>query len=235
MIIKNELQNLEKIKGLIFDIDGTITQWISVPEFLKEMLNEYDLLYSDEVLTQFFNALSQHELHVLTTGEVDSDIYGMYLENNISLLKENHISGIEFKNKMFTKEADNVKVEDHLPEEMKKLASSYSLYCYTNWFYKQAVMKLRKYDLEKYFHEIFAFENQYMKYSKMGFLSILSKLELESSEVIHIGDSKCDIDVSQKAGIQSILIDYELNKQDLYSSTSCIVSNFSDIRKVLKK
>ena len=83
MIIKNELQNLEKIKGLIFDIDGTITQWISVPEFLKEMLNEYDLLYSDEVLTQFFNALSQHELHVLTTGEVDSDIYGMYLENNI--------------------------------------------------------------------------------------------------------------------------------------------------------
>ncbi len=53
MILKNELKTND-VKMLSFDIDGTITQWTSVPDFLASVLAEYNLPYRDEVMTQFF-------------------------------------------------------------------------------------------------------------------------------------------------------------------------------------
>lgn len=232
MILKNELQ-AQNVKTLLFDIDGTITQWTSVPEFLASVLKEYGLPYKDEVLAQFFRAIEWFESHNLVTSETDPKIYGAFLGECIELLKENGISGNDFRERMFAKEPDFVKVEDNISEKIEALYQKYQLYCYTNWFYAQAIKKLNKYNLTKYFQEIFNFENNYLKCNKVGFMIILGRLNLKKDELVHIGDSECDILGSKSAGVQSILLDYENKKHELYNSATAVITEFSDISRVL--
>ena len=68
MILKNELKTND-VKMLSFDIDGTITQWTSVPDFLASVLAEYNLPYSDEVMAQFFKAVDFFDMHLITSSE----------------------------------------------------------------------------------------------------------------------------------------------------------------------
>lgn len=144
MVIKNDLKIVDT-KMLSFDIDGTITQWTSVPNFLASVLSEYSLSYSDEVMKQFFRAVEWFDMHLITSSECSEEIYGACLGESIEVLKQNGISGNDFRRRMFLKEADFTKAEADIQTSVAKLYQSYDLYCYTNWFKSQALKKLDKY------------------------------------------------------------------------------------------
>lgn len=234
MIIKNDLK-IADTKMLSFDIDGTITQWTSVPDFLASVLSEYGLSYSDEVMKQFFRAVEWFDMHLVTSSECSEEIYGACLGESIEILKQNGISGMDFRRRMFLKEADFTKTETDIQTSVAKLYQSYDLYCYTNWFKSQALRKLNKYGLTEYFKGIYAYDNNYIKFTKVGFLIATYGLGLEVENVIHIGDSETDIRPSKLAGIQSILIDYKGNKQDLYDKATAVVTEFRDIPMMLER
>lgn len=136
---------------------------------------------------------------------------------------------------MFLKEADFTMIEEGINLSIAELSHDYVLYCYTNWFYKQALKKLDKYALTEYFKGIYAYDNNYIKFTKVGFLVATYKLGLKVENVIHIGDSEVDIVPSRNAGIQSILVDYDGKKQELYDKATAVVTEFRDIPMLLKK
>lgn len=105
--------------------------------------------------------------------------------------------------------------------------------CYTNWFKFQALKKLERHGISDYFDHFYSFENMFIKFSSVGFQSILLELGLDASNVIHIGDSDSDL-VCKLAGIPCVLIDYHANKEELYNRADVVVTEFKDISRVLK-
>lgn len=219
---------------LSFDIDGTITQWTSVPDFFASVLTEYNLSYSDEVMAQFFKAVDFFDMHLITSSECLEAIYGFILGDTIELLKQNGISGDDFRRRMFLKEADFKKTEEGIKDSVGILAKDYDLYCYTNWFKSQALKKLDKYGLTEYFKDVYAYDNNYIKFTKVGFLVATYGLGLEVENVIHIGDSRVDIRPANNAGIQTVLVDYNGNKEDLHGIATAVVTEFRDIPMMLE-
>lgn len=243
MIIIDKLSNSADINTVILDIDGTITRWKNIQHFLKKALNILGVPYNDDALKGLFKAMKYRELHAITTGEADEDIYSMLLESYINVLREYGVSGKELKNIMFELEASETYINDETQEEIKKLAEDYRLFAYTNWFKNQALKKLDRYDLTKYFSMVHTSEDNFIKFSRVGFLWLLEKYNLDSSKTVHIGDSANDVIPSHNAGIYSIYLDYDIktleniteNKMRLINTADASITEFKDIRRVLTK
>ena len=235
MIIKDEITNKEKLKYLCLDIDNTLTRLYSVSKFLSDTLAYFDLPYTSETEIEFLKTIKQLECQSLTTKNYDSDFYAEVFQNNLSILKRNKISGKDFKRQMVKRENNYVIAEDNIKEEIKVLALKYKLYCYTNWEKEQALKKLAKYELIPYFQEIYAFEKNYIKFFRRGFSQILTSQHINSKEIIYIGNIKKDMIASHKTGVQSILIDYDNTKQNLYDKAEGITTEFKDLQRILIK
>lgn len=243
MIIIDTLSANSYIDNIIFDIDGTITSWKNVEEFLRKSLNILGVPYTKEALDGLFKAMEYREFHAITTGESDESIYSMLLENYIDSLRKYGISGKDLMNTMFELEASETYISKETKEEIDKLSENYKLFAYTNWFKNQALKKLNKYDLTQYFSTIHSSEDNYIKFSKVGFLWLLDKYKLSSTKTVHIGDSKSDIMPSHKAGISSIYLDYNIksaddineDKMELINTADASINEFKDIRRVLTK
>ena len=243
MIIIDKLSNNTNINTIILDIDGTITRWKNVKFFLEKSLNILEVPFSDEALRGLFQAMKYRELHALTTGEADESIYSSLLEYYIKDLREYGVSGEDLKNIMFELEASETFISDETQEEFKKLAENYRLFAYTNWFKNQALKKLDRYDLTKYFNGIHSSEDVFIKFSRVGFLWLLKTYNLDPSKTVHIGDSKNDVLSSHQAGLHSIYLDYDIkspsditeNRMELIKTADASITEFGDIRLVLTK
>ncbi len=243
MIINDKIDSKDNIKTIIFDIDGTITRWKNVELFLKKALNELNIPYRKESLMGLYQAMKMRELHALITSEATEEAYSMFLEEYIEDLNRYNVAGSKLKDVMFELEASETYVSKEVPEEIKLLKENYTLYCYTNWFRRQAIKKLDRYNITNYFQEIYSSEDNYIKYTKTGFEILLSKHNLSPETTVCIGDSKNDITPSTKAGINSIYLDYSIRKDsditeekmNLIRQATASITEFSDIRKVLSK
>ena len=238
MIIKNDLKNTSGIRALSLDIDDTMTHYLPTPQYLADTLDEFNLPYSKDVLLGYFNAIRQFESNVLQTGEFSSDIFIKYLWNNIKILRESDISEVDFKNCLFDKEAFYTKIASGVQEEVALLHHYYRLFCYTKWFREQQQRKLSKHDLLQYIERVYAFEDDSAIKTSQGFETLainLKHLGINKNEFVHIGDSNIDIEPCESAGIQSILIDYKETKQNLYPMALAVVTEFSDLKRVLAR
>lgn len=243
MIITNKIEKQEKIKNLIFDIDGTITRWKDVELFLRKALEELNIPYRQESLIGLYKAMEMRELHAMTTSESDEDTYGYFLELYIEDLRKYNVSGTRLKDVMFEMEASETFISPEIPEELKLLSKEYEMYFYTNWFKNQALKKLERYNLKEYFKKIYSSEDTYVKFSKASFMYLSYKHNMLPEKTVCIGDSKNDIVPSSKFGFKTIYLDYEITpnakkseKQiKLIEKADAAVTEFSDIRKVLSK
>ncbi len=234
MIIKDEITNKEKLKYLCLDIDNTLTR-LSISKFLSDTLAYFDLPYTSETELEFLKIIKQLDYQSLTTRNYENDFYVEVFQNNLSILKRNKISGKDFKEVMIKGENDYVIAEDNIKEEIKLLALKYKLYCYTNWEKDQALKKLAKYELIPYFQEIYAFENNYIKFFRRGFSKILTSQHINPEEIIYIGNIKKDMISSHKVGVQNILIDYDNNMHNLYDKAEGITTEFKNLKRILIK
>ncbi len=243
MIIMDKLPLDNKINTLIFDIDGTITRWKNVKSFLENSLNELGIPYSDGDLEGLFKAMEFNEYNTLLTGIADEEVYSTLLEMYVESLGKYGVSGERLKEVMFDLEASETFISEETPKELEWLAEHYKLYCYTNWFYNQAIKKLDIYDLTKYFRGVHSPEDNFLKYSKVGFLYLMEKYHLSPEKTVHVGDSENDIVPSSRAGLHPIYLDYGIktsdditpNKMKLIHTADASITEFGDIKRVLIK
>lgn len=243
MIILDKLSNSSSIKSIFFDIDGTVTRWINVENFLKESLEQLNMPYKKEYLKSLFAAMKMNEYHKLTTGYFDEKIYATLLETHIQDLKKYNLSGEDLKNKMFELEASETFIDNDVLDELKRLKQEYNLYCYTNWFKKQALKKLDYHNLTDYFISIHSPEDLYLKHSKLAYQYLLEKFHLKPEETLFVGDSSTDIIPSNKIGIKTVYINYDIKSEDdithkemeLIQKADASITNFSDLHVVLSK
>lgn len=132
MIIIDTLSSNACIDSILLDIDGTITRWKNIGNFLEKALNILDIPYNDDALLGLFKAMEYREYYAITTGEADERIYSMLLESYIEVLHQYGVLGEQLKNTMFELEATETFISHEVSEEIKLLSENYKLYYYTN-------------------------------------------------------------------------------------------------------
>lgn len=241
MIIIDKL-NAKNIKHIFMDIDGTVTRWINVASFLRKSCESIGLPYKEEYLGLLFKAMKMNELEALISGTLSEFEYEMFLSTYIDDLSRHKLRGRDLKNKMFELEAKETFITSDVQPTLQELYKEYLLYCYTNWYYNQAIKKLEYHRIDNYFKKIYSADRFYIKFSKVGFDCLLHELKAHPDEVLMIGDSESDIIPPSKLGINTIYLNYDLtpssikeNEMNIVNAASASITEFSDILKVLKK
>ncbi len=241
MIILDRM-NSNNIKHIFMDIDGTLTRWINVESFLRKSCEAIGLPYKHEYLSLLFKSMEMTELEAVITGSLSEQSYEMFLKTYIDDLGIYNLNGKDLKDKMFELEPKETFIMSDVIPTLKSLYNEYILYCYTNWYYKQAIKKLDYHNIHEYFKKIYSADRFYLKFTKVGFNVILNELNAKPNEVVMIGDSKSDIEGPSKLGINTIFLDYEysinnitMNEARLINLATSSITEFSDIGKILSR
>lgn len=187
------------VKAIVFDLFGTLTKGFAKPE--SEIIKTFDLDV-DEYFVEKFTAGTKFE----DMGSyLDIVIKGLKLEDNQET-REKLVS-------IFEGEIAREKISDNVPKILIDLKSkNYKLGVISN-LPNPLYDILKKYNLKKYFDVVlYSYELGILKPSLKMFQLMLSKLGLNSDEVIMIGNTlKDDIEAAEKVGIKGILLDRKNN------------------------
>ncbi|MFX0004468.1 MAG: HAD family hydrolase [Candidatus Hodarchaeota archaeon] len=202
--------NLEKYKGIIFDLDGVI---YDITEAIKKAVDDgiekYQLenVHRDDVMEEIAHLIE----------EIQNYPVPKILLNSFELLKVQFLEGLSFFKKLRIaiflfnqfnkyKEAESTifKGVDNL---IKKLAKNVKLAILTNNKSQYAEEVLEKFDLSEYFDTIIGFNDvTEVKPNPEGILKILEKWKLNPSDAIFIGDMTTDVDAGKAAKVKMICV-----------------------------
>lgn len=178
---------MKKFKGIIFDIDGTLTS-------------------TNELIIATFNHIAQKYENRIYTEE---EIYAMFGPTEDVILKEK-FNGDQFKSVYedyykFYKE-NHPTMADLYPGIIDLLEFIKSKRIFTSIFTgkgrKTSLITLELLDIKKYFDMIVTGDDvANHKPSPEGILKFIQKFNLNPSEVLMIGDSVADIYASRDAGV----------------------------------
>ncbi|MHA2180651.1 MAG: HAD family hydrolase [Promethearchaeota archaeon] len=201
---------MEKYKGIIWDLDGTI---FNISDALKKAVDDgiekYQLtIKRDEVMEEIAHLIE----------EIQNYPVPKILLNSYELLKANFLTGISFFKKLriaiflfnqFNKYKDAESTIyngiDNLISNMfnKKL----KLAILTNNKSQYAKEILDKFNLTKFFDPIIGFnEVTEVKPNPEGIQIILDKWKIKPSEAIFVGDMTTDVDAGKSANVMMICV-----------------------------
>ncbi len=230
LIIKNNIEDTKDL--IIFDIDGTLLYYDTLDDLIKEALISFEF----EPLDEYVKRQNLGVVKSLLSSTNNNDFSYQQLfdcwNESLVFLQGTNITAQMIGQKMIDLEPKYTRIMPEVKETLNLLDGR--LICSTNWFKKSQILKLNKTGLGSYFSEIYTCEEINAKPSRKHFEYILTKEKILPSKTVMIGDSSSDLSCSQ-LGIDSILIDFDNSKQRLYDQATCVVTNFSDIEKVLKK
>lgn len=180
------------IKTIIFDYDGVIVDSFStVFEIYQKMCKEFGIR-CPRSLERF------REIYGYSMKEARQNL-------GIDINKYERAEEI-FKEEILKK---NPKIFDGISEVLSKLSKKYQLFLITANFREEAVQKVKRHNIFKYFTKIFGHD------SKKGFLKreairhIIERYKFKKDEVLYIGDRNVDYDIAQEAGLNHVLlVDY---------------------------
>lgn len=227
MILKNDLKH--KKSHNIFDIDGTLTFFDGIKDLVSEAMSCYG--YNDKC----YNELQYKAVHIILEKSIKNknffnmDNYVQIHKKVMGLKEENAFNVV---NKMLELTSKYTKIFPNVNETLEQLSGD--AICSTNWFKKVQLEKLRKVSIEHYFRRIYTCEGLNAKPSKKHFRYILKEEDFNPKNCVMIGDSKSDLGAS-KVGIETILVDYNQNKQELYKDADAVITEFSDLKKILRR
>ncbi|MFX1480012.1 MAG: HAD family hydrolase [Promethearchaeota archaeon] len=202
--------NLEKYKGIVWDLDGTI---YDISEAIRKAVGDSVEKYEMKVNTE---EIMEEIAHLIE--EIQNFPVPKILLNSYELLKVEFLAGISFFKKLriaiflfnqFNKYKED---ESRIFEGVDKLLSKMHkkklrLAILTNNKSQYAEEVLEKFNLTKYFDTIIGFNDvSEVKPSPEGIQLILKKWNIKPSEAIFIGDMSTDVDAGKAANVKMVCV-----------------------------
>lgn len=177
------------IKYIVFDFDGTLADTF---ETMKEIAKSE------------FKDISDKDFELLK----DEGISGMMKRKNIHIWELPKIV-LKFTSKMKNKE--NVKIFPEALESLKILSKSYKLGIISSNSEENIIQNLKKHNVQSLFDFIFSQSSIFGKDKVLK--KMCKKYQINSSEIIYVGDEDRDIIAAKKSKIKNISVTWGYNSQ----------------------
>jgi HAD superfamily hydrolase (TIGR01549 family) len=230
--------NLEKYKGIIWDLDGTIYDiTAAIKKAVDDVIEKYNLSVNQ-------NEVMEEVAHLIE--EIQNYPVPKILLNSYELLKVNFLEDVTFFKKiriaiyLFNqfnkyKEAEST-IFEGIDKLIKKIFNKkIEMAILTNNKSQYAEEVLEKFNLTKYFDIIIGFNDvSEVKPNPEGILKILNKWKIKPSEAIFIGDMTTDVDAGKAADVKMVCVASGLaQKQTLYEHhPDILVENTEELIKL---
>ena len=209
------------MKKIIFDLDNTLLflskDW---PIYYKKFIEKYNINITPEYLYDSIGSLEKNSSDIIVTN----DYFLKYMYDKMSL---------EITEKMLD---DLLNCYANIPllytdvvyDILKYLSQKYELMAYTDWFTKNQIERLKKYNLDKFFCKIYGWDILPVKPSKIGLDTIIKNKNKE--DFIFIGDSiEYDLELPNSIGIDTIFYNRKRITQDKYKE----ILNIEELKQIL--
>ena len=208
------------MQKLIFDLDNTLL-FISKDwgTSYQKFIDKYNLGLKPEELYNIVGEFEEKNRNIIVTPEYFIKYINDHSTLNLTFESLKDLSS-------YYDEIDLVNT-DIVYDLLEYLSSKYEIYAYTNWFSENQLNRLRKYNLDKFFTDIYGWDKVIMKPSVDGIKEIV-KDSIE--DYIFVGDSiEYDIEVPASMGMEVIFYNRKNIKQDKYKE----VFNIEDLKNIL--
>jgi len=209
-----------KFKGIIFDIDGTLT---STNELIFASFNHI----TEKYLGKTYSTDEIIDLFGPTEDKILTDMCG----DNSEIAKKDYYDFYSGNHNM----ADLYPGIKDLLSHLKK--KNVLLSVYTGKGKKAAVITLQKLGIHDYFDLIITGDDVIEhKPSAEGINKFVEKFELEKDEVLMVGDSPADVKASHTAGVKvaSVLWDSYAKEKVLQLKSDFVFHSVEELRKFLE-
>lgn len=196
------------IKKIIFDLDNTL------------------LFISEDWKTTYIEFLKKYNLNISTTdlysciGNFEKDINDRIITLDLMCEYINKKLHINLTTEMFI---DLLELYADIPllytdtiyNVLEYLSQKYELIVYTNWFSKNQINRLKKYNLDTFFSKIYGWDDLELKPSKTGIEKIIGDDDIK--EYLFIGDNiKADLEIPNQMGMNTIFFNRKGIKQNQF-------------------
>lgn len=209
------------IKKIIFDLDNTLL-FIS-PEWEKSYQKFVDKYRLKITPKELFSCI----------GTFENDINNVIVTNKIMCEYINSKLPISLTENMFIELLDvykNIPLinTDIVYNVLEYLSHKYELIVYTNWFSKNQMDRLKKYNLDKFFSKIYGWDVLEIKPSIIGIEKIIGNNKID--EYLFIGDNiELDLETPHNMGMPTIFFNRKFIKQNQFQE----VFNLVELKSIL--
>jgi len=202
--------NLEKYKGIIFDLDGVIYNISeAIEKAVDDSVEKYEMnVNTDEVMEELARLIEEIQNYPVPKIILNSyDLLQVQFLEGLSYFKKLRIAIFLFNQFNKYKDAES-SIYDGIDNLIKKMHDKkLRLAILTNNKSQYAQEVLEKFNLTKFFDTIVGFnEVSEVKPSPEGIFKILDKWKIKPSEAIFIGDMTTDIDAGKSAKVKMICV-----------------------------
>lgn len=230
--------NLDKYKGIIFDMDGVI---YNISEAIEKAVDDSVEKYKMNVnISEIMEELA----HLIE--EIQNYPVPKILLNSYDLLQVKFLEGLSYFKKLriaiflfnqFNKYKDaESSIYPGIDDLIKKIYDKkLKLAIFTNNKSQYAEEVLEKFNLTKFFETIIGFnEVTEVKPSPEGIVKIIDNWKIKPSETIFIGDMTTDVDAGKSAKVKMVCVASGLAKKEslLEHNPDILVDNTEQLIKL---
>lgn len=227
--------NLEKYKGIIFDMDGVIFNISeAIEKAVDDSVEKYEMnVNTDEILEELAHLIEEIQNYPIPKILLNSyDLLQVRFLEGLSYFKKLRIAIFLFNQFNKYKDAES-SIYTGIDELISKIYDKkLKLAILTNNKSQYAEEVLEKFNLNKFFSTIIGFnEVSEVKPSPEGILKIINKWDIKQSETIFIGDMTTDIDAGKSANVKMICVASGLAKKEtlLEHNPDILVDNTEEL------
>jgi len=207
---------LEKFKGIIFDLDGVIYDITNaIEKAVDDCIEKYDLRVDrSEVMQEIAHLIEEIQHYPVPQMILKSyDLLNVNFLGDLKYFKKMRIAIFLFN--QFNKYRENAGIFDGIDELISNLSNKVKLAILTNNKSSYAEEVLDKFNLRRYFSIIIGFNDvSEVKPNPEGIEKILDKLSIRPDEAIFIGDMTTDILAGKAANVKMICVASGLAKKE---------------------
>lgn len=198
------------IKKIIFDLDNTLlfisNEW---KDSYRQFINKYDLRLEPEELFEIIGTFEKENKN--SNLIINKSMVCDFITNKISTKFDEYMLD-ELLNEY--KDVTLLDLEN-IYDILEYLYKKYELIVYSNWFTQNQIERLEKWNLKKFFKDIYGWDRVEIKPSKKGIEKIVKNENME--EFLFVGDNiEIDLSIPKAMGMNTIFLNLKNIKQDMH-------------------
>ncbi|MHA1377184.1 MAG: HAD family hydrolase [Candidatus Helarchaeota archaeon] len=209
-VIANQNLNLDNIKALVFDFDGTLFNFVpAIKNATQDILKQFDIEHPvDEAVEEFLDLME--EINTSSLSEIVLNSYNIL--NKISFVKNlsytKKLQLIFMIYSAYKKYSEQSRLFEGTVELLHNLSKKFDLAIFTSSKRKVILELLEKFGIKEYFKSVLSMEDvNKPKPHPEGILKVVSQLgTYDPDNIIYVGDLKTDIQAARAANIRSIAV-----------------------------